>query len=87
MIELTRNNENKKQFFTFKTLFKLFLKSGVGGGMWKQTVGKWKLIGCFWECRLVKLFWKFGNAFVFLINFYWSIAALQCCVNFYCTAK
>ena len=25
--------------------------------------------------------------FFFLINFYWSIVALQCCVSFYCMAK
>lgn len=24
---------------------------------------------------------------LFLINFYWSIAALQCCTSLYCTAK
>lgn len=23
----------------------------------------------------------------FILNFYWTIFALQCCVNFYCTAK
>ena len=27
------------------------------------------------------------NYFGFLINFDWSIAALQCCVNFYCTIE
>ena len=25
--------------------------------------------------------------FIFLINFYWSIVALQCCASLYCTAK
>ena len=25
--------------------------------------------------------------FSFFLNFYWSIAALQCCVSFYYTAK
>ena len=27
------------------------------------------------------------NSFYFSINFYWSIAALQLCVSFYCTAQ
>ena len=31
---------------------------------------------------LVKSFYLF-----ILINFYWSIVALQCCVSFYCTAN
>ena len=38
------------------------------------------------ECLLI--FLQKGTEYVFiLINFYWCIVALQCCVNFYCTAK
>ena len=25
--------------------------------------------------------------FFFIINFYWSVVALQCCVTFYCTGR
>ena len=33
------------------------------------------------------LWWFEGRSFLFLINFYWNISDLQCCINFYCTAK
>ena len=33
-------------------------------------------------------YWTFVNDLVdFFTLFYWSVAALQCCINFYCSAK
>lgn len=28
-----------------------------------------------------------GEKLFILINFYWNMADVQCCINFYCTAK
>ena len=36
----------------------------------------------------LKMFWKLKSSLLLLfLNFSWSIVDLQCCVNFYCTAK
>lgn len=36
---------------------------------------------------LIYLFFSVIFYFIFLINFYWCTVALQCCANFYGTAK
>ena len=44
-----------------------------------------RLVGLHWKGRLAAGF--FSSFFFFQINFYWSIATLQCCVSFCYTAK
>ena len=71
--------------------------------LWASTAGVWfqSLVGELKSHTLQvaaknKKIWNFNKwkdipclklTILFLINFYWSIVALQCWVSFYCTAK
>ena len=55
--------------------------------LWKHRLSPYVVVRTVHESRSWELVVTLDGFSFLLINFHWSVVALQCCVNFHCTAN